>query len=76
MFALRVFKMKKTAHRKIKPKGDLSYSLAEVISLAFAPSPKPKGPMQDFRLILSRSKVMTSFLLTFTRELSTTEDQL
>jgi hypothetical protein len=37
---LRVFKMKKTAHRKIKPKGDLSYSLAEVISLAFAPSPK------------------------------------
>jgi hypothetical protein len=38
--ALRVFKMKKTAHRKIKPKGDLSYSLAEVFSLAFAPSPK------------------------------------
>jgi hypothetical protein len=31
--------------------------------------------IEDFRLILSRSKVMTSFLLTFTRELSTTKDQ-
>ena len=37
---LRVFKMKTTAHRKIKPKGDLSYSLAEVIYLAFGSSPK------------------------------------
>jgi hypothetical protein len=27
-------------------------------------------PMQGFRLILSRSKVMTSFLLIFARELS------
>jgi hypothetical protein len=62
-----------TAHRKIKPQGDLPYSLAEVISLAVSLS--PHGPIKDFRLILSRSKVMTSFLLTFTRELSTTEGQ-
>jgi hypothetical protein len=33
-------KRKKTAHRKIKPKGGLSYSLAEVISLAFGLSPQ------------------------------------
>jgi hypothetical protein len=31
--------------------------------------------IQGFGLILSRSKVMTSFLLTFARELSTTKDQ-
>jgi hypothetical protein len=31
---------KKTAHRKIKPQGGLSYSLAEVISLAFSLSPQ------------------------------------
>jgi hypothetical protein len=37
---LRVFKMKTTAHRKKKPQGDLSYSLAEVIFLAFSPSPQ------------------------------------
>jgi hypothetical protein len=30
---------------------------------------------KDFRLILSRSKDMTLFLLTFARELSTTKDQ-
>jgi hypothetical protein len=33
-------KIKKKAHRKIKPQGGLSYSLAEVISLAFSPSPQ------------------------------------
>jgi hypothetical protein len=36
---LRVFKTKTTAHRK-KTKGDLSYSLAGVVSLAFGPIPK------------------------------------
>jgi hypothetical protein len=38
--ALSGFKIKKKAHRKIKPQGGLSYSLAEVISLAFSPSPQ------------------------------------
>jgi hypothetical protein len=37
---LRVFKMKTTAHRKKKLKGDLSYSLAGVVSLAFGLIPK------------------------------------
>jgi hypothetical protein len=37
--------------------------------------PNPKGPTKCFRLILSPSKIMTSFLLTFARELSTTKDQ-
>jgi hypothetical protein len=37
---LRVFKMKTTAHRRKKNQGDLSYSLAGVVSLAFGPIPK------------------------------------
>jgi hypothetical protein len=74
LFAPRVFKMKTTAHRKMKSKGDLSYSLA---SRNDFPGlwPKPKGPIEGFRLILSPSKIMTSFLLTFARKLSTTKDQ-
>jgi hypothetical protein len=37
---LRVFKTKTTAHGRKKQQGDLSYSLAEVVSLAFGPIPK------------------------------------
>jgi hypothetical protein len=67
--------MKTTAHRKKKKQGDLSYAILTSRSGFPGLWPNPKGPTKGFGLILSRSKVMTSFLLTFARELSTTKDQ-
>jgi hypothetical protein len=70
--SLRVFKMKTTAHRKKNQRG-----FVLLTSRSGFPGlwPNPKGPTKGFRLVLSCSKVMTSFLLTFARELSTTKDQ-
>jgi hypothetical protein len=58
--------MKTTAHRKKNSKG--IFVLLTRRSNFSGLWLKPKGPTEDFRLILSRSKVMTSFLLTFARE--------
>jgi hypothetical protein len=71
--ALRVFKIKTTAH--IEEKNPRGFVLLTRRSNFPGLWLKPKGPTEVFRLILSRSKVMTSFLLTFARELSTTKDQ-
>jgi hypothetical protein len=40
--------LKKTAHRKTKPQGGLSYSLAEVISLAFGLMAQAHRPHKGF----------------------------
>jgi hypothetical protein len=69
---LRVFKMKTTAHRKKNQRGFVLLTRQSNFPGLWL---KPKGPTKDFGLILSRSKVVTSFLLTFARELSTTKDQ-
>jgi hypothetical protein len=59
--------MKTTAHKKKRRGICLTHSPKSNFPGLWL---KPKGPTKDFRLILSRSKVMTSFLLTFARELS------
>jgi hypothetical protein len=72
---LRVFKMKTTAHRKKTPRGFILYSLAEVISLAFGPSPKaPLRPRSNVPESTTNDQLPLPLLLPPTPNTTTHQD--
>jgi hypothetical protein len=74
---LRVFKMKTTAHRKKTPRGFVlyAYSLAEVISLAFGPSPKaPLRPRSNVPESTTNDQLPLPLLLPPTPNTTTHQD--